>query len=174
MKSSQTVLMLGALVALSACATAGSQRSEARVAGSQCDSLADVSTQVGELLAASNVQRVEPSYEMRHYAGGPQPMHVSGAKLYVPAQPGMSAPYLERALSCYAASGEIAAAQPNDPLRVEGIRDVDVRGAGQSFRIAIIGSHQRSGEAIWERARALGDSQVTVEQIAAAGATPAL
>jgi hypothetical protein len=155
----------GLALATSGCGAAAHQQ-VSRGSELQC---ARVTDPVASQSLLSNAVRAEPIHHQRVYAGGPQADHVVGAKLYVPAEAGQSEAYLERVMSCRLESGQ-AGVQPNDPLGVEGVRHVAVRAAGSSFEVSIVGSDAQSGEAIWQRARALA-GQVGVEQVASIGVT---
>lgn len=157
------VTSAGLALAAAGCGAAAQHSQTAHVAGVQCASLSD--NQAAQVLSPGRVQGVEAIHAQRVYAGGPQNDHVIGAKLFVPAEAGASEAYLERALSCHAASA--SAAHPNDPLRVDGVRSVAVRSAGQRYEIAITGVDKRAGEAILQRAQGL-QSHVGVQQLAAA------
>lgn len=168
MRVHSTIAAVGVAVALGGCAGAAKQQATNSVAGTQCAALSDTDRQVSELYASGNVQQVKPIYRTEFVARAIQPRYVTGAELYVPAQPNMNQAYLERVLSCHAASN--SAAHPNDPLRVANIKDIDVEAVGQRFRVAITGADRSAGKAIWERARALANegTQVQVEQLSAA------
>lgn len=97
---------------------------------------------------------------------------LAGAKLYVPAEKGVTDAYLHRVASCYAASSA-AEAHPNDPLRPNGgIAAVDIESHRGSYAIAVTSEDEKTAEEIWQRAQAL-DSQgaVEVEQVAKAQPT---
>jgi hypothetical protein len=153
-----------ALVA-AGCGAAAQHTQSARVAGLECGGLADNEAQVAQLVSPDRVRGVEAVHYQRVYWSGPQNDHVIGAKLYVPAEPNMNEAYLERVLSCHAAG--TTAANPNDPLRVEGVSSVDVRSQGQRYEIVITGVDKRAGEEILQRAESL-QGQVGVKQLASA------
>lgn len=160
------VLTLGALTivsaALSACASAAPQP---RIAATNCSGLQSVAS-IRALYEPGNIQKVEPIYTTQILARAIQPTYVSGANVYVSAQPGLHEAYVERALSCHAATG--SAEDPRDPLIARGVVDVDVSSAGTMLRIAIRGADRAAGKDIWQRARALHDrGEVSVEQLSA-------
>ena len=161
-----TLMTLAAALAVTACGAATQQR-PTQVATSGCDGLGDVGATVASVYAAGNIEEVKPIYRKEFLARALQPRYVAGAALYVPAQEGMHGAYLQRVLSCHAVgAGDHAA----DPLRVEGVRRVDVREQGARMRIAISGEGRAAGKAILARARALQTqtSSVSVEQLSAA------
>jgi hypothetical protein len=160
-------ILAAALVTLAlGCGAATQPHTRGEVAGVRCDNLAGAERQVATLLAAENVQRVEPTYHEVFHRTGPQRMHVSGARIYVPGEPGLNEAYLARALSCHAASPAGIAARSNDPLRVEGVRAIAVEASGQSFAIAVTGVDRDAGAQIWQRAQALTRAtHVEVEQL---------
>jgi hypothetical protein len=160
------VMAFGVAVLASACGAASQRPETTTVAGVQCEGV-DVGQQVAQLYAPGNVERVEPLYRTEVLARAIQPRFVSGARLYVPAQQGMTQGYLERVLSCHAASS--SSAHPNDPLHAANVRDVDVEARGQRFVIDIHGEGRSAGKDILERARSLrdGSSNVEVRQLSA-------
>jgi hypothetical protein len=155
------VMAVGLALAIGGCSAAAQSRANPQIAGIQCEAIPDLDRQVAELYTPGNVHRVEPTYRTQFVARAVQPRYVSGAKLYVPAQQGVSQGYLERVLSCHAASQ--AGSHPNDPLRVANVRDVDVEARGQRFVIQIEGADRRAGGEIYQRARALRDPSTEVE-----------
>jgi len=159
------VTAAGLSLATLGCGTTLQQPSASRASELQCARVDDA----GPALSAGTVYRAEPIHYTRVYAGGPQPDYVIGAKLYLPAEPGQSEASLERAMSCQLASGR-AGAHPSDPLGAEGVRHVHVASAGSSFEVSIMGSDARSGEAVWQRARALA-AQVGIQQVASSGSS---
>lgn len=130
-------------------------------------------TALAGLYAPGKVMKVEPTYRQVFVARAIQPRFVSGAALYIPAERGMHEAYLERGLSCRAAS--LTRRDAQDPFAVDGVTDIDVKATGAMMRVSITGADRAAGKEIWERARELrrrGD--VSVEQMAAAGVRPAL
>jgi hypothetical protein len=150
--------------ALAGCGATAPQQARSEVAGVRCASLSDAQRQVSTLLAAQNVQRVEPTYHEVFHRSGPQRMYVSGARIYVPGEPGLNEAYLARALSCHAASPAGAAANASDPLRVDGVRSIAVQAFGQGFAISVTGVDRAAGAEIWQRADALSRAP-RVEQL---------
>lgn len=171
MRIETPIVMAALAVVFAGCAGAAAQqpRTELATAG-QCSGLDDIDQQVAELYA-NKISKVEPIHRTQFVARAIQPRYVAGAQLTVPAERGMTAAYLERTLSCHAAA-RTDAAHPNDPLRVEGVEDIDVEARGPSFRIAVTGLDRAAGKAIWQRARALEaqNTQVEVEQVASTAA----
>jgi hypothetical protein len=162
----QTIITAAGLALATGGCGAAAQQHVTRGSELQC---ARVTDPVASQFLVGNTVRAEPIHQHRTYAGGPQADHVVGAKLYVPAEAGQSEAYLERVMSCRLESGQ-AEAHSNDPLGVQGVRHVAVHSAGSSFVVSIVGSDAQSGEAIWQRARALA-GQVGVQQVASIGAT---
>lgn len=155
------LLALGALLSAVGCAGAAQTPARSPVASASCAGIPDLQQQVAELLAPGQVQRVEPLYRLEHRARAIQLRYVSGAKVYVPAERGMNDGYLERALSCHAASAE--SSQPNDPLRVANVHDIDVRTRGTLIEIQIEGADRAAGKQILERAQGLREPSTQVE-----------
>lgn len=166
MKLHATVLAVGLTSILGGCAASQSQ-AHSQVAASSCAGLSDVDRHVAELYAPGQIERVEPLQRREFLARSIERSYVAGAKLYVPAQQGVSQPYLERVLSCHAAAQ--TSQHPNDPLRVTAIESIDVSTAGSRFVVSIAGANRSAGKEIWQRARALHDtsSQVEVRQLSA-------
>lgn len=166
MRRHSMVMAFGVAVFATACGAASQRPESTTVAGVQCGGV-DVEQQVAQLYAPGNVERVEPLYRTEVLARAIQPRYVSGARMYVPAQQGMTQGYLERVLSCHAASS--ASSHPNDPMHAAAVRDVDVEARGQRFVIDIHGEGRSAGKQIFERARALrdGSSNVEVRQLSA-------
>ena len=153
-------------VALVGCAGAHSTQST-QVARADCRGL-EANEQVAALLAPGSVSNVQPVYRRSYPHRDVQPREIAGASMFVRAEPGMHPAYLERALSCHAASRTDALATANSPLRVEGVDDVDVSRAGPHVRVAITGADRRAADTILQRARSLEApaGHVHVEQIA--------
>ena len=166
-----TLTIAAAAAMLVGCGAASQPQSQLRVASARCDDLS--APAVAEVYAPKKVIKVEPTYERRIITRGTTLQYVSGANLYVPAQPGMNEAYLERVLSCHAAGAATAGDHPNDPLRVSGIEHVDVASAGPTMRIAIKGTNAQAGKAIYQRSQAYRQPQgaVSVEQLSAAPGT---
>jgi hypothetical protein len=170
MRTHKILIALALTSGLVGCAAQSTQR-PSQLALSDCASLSPNET-VAALYSPGKVRSVEPTYKQQFLARAIQPRFVSGAALYVPAEPGMTSAYLQRALNCHAAS--TASIHPNDPLRVAGVTTVTVSEAGPTMRISIQGEDRAAGKAIWERSQMLREQQaeVTVEQLSAAPAQP--
>lgn len=130
------------------------------------------------LYSPGKVQNAERLYQVKRDTSHPTTRaglatatrSLAGAKFYVPAERGLTAAYLERTLTCHSindhATAMGAVVHPNDPLRVDGVADVDVVEAGPSFAVSVIGKDRAAGEAIWQRADALQRStSVEVQQV---------
>jgi hypothetical protein len=156
------LITLGAVLGVAGCASSSEQVARNRITGTQCEALTDLDQRVQQLLTPSNIERVEPAYyEVPHFAG-PRPLYVAGADIYIPAEAGINQAYLERVLSCYAASSS-REDHAHDPLRAQGIRSISARESGQTFRVSIRGVDQASGKEIWKRAQALRKPAATIE-----------
>lgn len=156
------LIAAGVLLAATGCATTNQQAASQHVTGTRCDSLTDLDQRVHQLLAASNIERVTPAYHHVPHFDGPKPLYIEGAEIYIPAEAGINEAYLERALSCYAASRS-GTAQPHHPLRADGIRSISARESGQTFRVSIRGVDRKAGEEIWKRSQALRNASGTIE-----------
>lgn len=157
----RSTILLALVVVSAGCAGAAQSAPRSPVASANCSGLGNLEPQVAELLSPANVQRVEPLYRSEHRARAIQLRYVSGAKLFVPAQSGLTEGYVERALSCHAVSAR--SSQPNDPLTVANVHDVDVRTRGPLLEIQIEGANREAGKQILERANALRDPSAQVE-----------
>jgi hypothetical protein len=93
-----------------------------------------------------------------------------GTSLYVHAAPGVSAEYLERALSCHAVYGHPVG--QNDPLHPASgaVASVNVRSTGGGYEIRIKGQDLSTDQEIYQRAHDLASTTVQVEQLASSGA----
>ncbi|MDH5671550.1 MAG: hypothetical protein OEZ06_05330 [Myxococcales bacterium] len=163
-----TTLVALAFSLLGGCASSTTPVATAPVAAADCAGLQDVGQEVADLYAQGTVRHARPIYRTDFVARAIQPRYVAGASFDVPAPRSGSAAYLERALSCHAVSQIASVEHPNDPLRVAGVYDVDVKAVGPHMRISVIGDDRTAGDAIWKRTRALssGEGQVQVQQIA--------
>lgn len=167
MDFSKTGLVLGISVLLGACAGAQKPAPYNVAAGLDCKGVSGDA--VAQLYAPTGVKRVETLYRKEFIARAIQPTFVSGAALHVPAQPGMTAAYMQRALSCHAAQTASVDSRP-DPLRVAGVEQISVRESGAMMRVAITSNNREVAKQIVQQAEALRDARgdVTVEQLSAA------
>jgi len=172
MKNLGALLAAGLACAAIGCASAAHPQANTQIASTQCSGLADVNSQVADLYGAGQLARIEPLHREQFFARAVQQKYVAGAQLYVQAQQGWSAPYLDRVLSCHAVSQ--SSAHPNDPLRVANIESIAVTGRGPYFVVTIAGADRAAGKEIYQRARALRDpsSQVEVQQLSARDHVP--
>lgn len=169
-------LMIAATGLISLLGCAHAQSSHARqLATAQCGELSAADREFARAEALPRVERVEPYqlHDMRARATQ-QLTYTAGARLYVPAQKGWSAPYLERVLSCHAAATD--AGRANDPFQVAGVSDIDVARLGTRYVITISGQTREAGHQIWHRAEALRDqnARVEVRQLSQNPTSPAL
>lgn len=164
----RTILLSAAAVSLLACSNAGGKPSVAASAG--CAQLGDVRQAATALYAPGNLYAAKPVRKKIFNARAIQPERTMGADLYLHAQQGVTPEYVERVLSCHAASG--TAAHPNDPLHPESgrIAELSVRSAGPSLAVRVIGDSPATGKEIYQRAEAMTSSSgsVSVEQVASA------
>lgn len=168
--------MKSLLVPIALAATLGGCAAQTAQRPSQL-ALADCAKMNAELAASAlyapgKVMSVQPLYRQEFLARAIQPRYVSGATMYVPAENGVTRAYLQRALTCHAAS--TVSVHGSDPLRVAGVTAVSVSEAGSAMRISIEGEDRAAGKAIYERARTLQQQsgEVSVEQISAAPFQP--
>ena len=161
MRIRSTLFAFGAALALAGCASS-QQAKPSQTALSDCSGLGE---RTATDLYAGKIKHVEPIHRQEFLARAIQPRYVSGANLYIAAEPGMTRAYLERVLTCHATSG--ASSLQSDPLRADGVVKIGVSEVGPSMRIAVEGGDRRSGADIWERAVALRNQQgaVSVQQL---------
>jgi hypothetical protein len=162
-------------IALMGCGAAATQAPSTTTSQAHaCSGVTDLDSQVAAVYAPSAVSKVEALYtkpgvydEARFPVRAYRPSHhVEGASLYVPAPAHTSPAYLERALSCYAGGAGSSQQLGNDPLRVDGVKDVDVRAVGSALRIDIRAEGREAGERVLEAARVM-QSNVGITQLAA-------
>jgi len=168
MKLLKSGMVAAVIVTGAACGATTQQASSTVARGASCNQVQNLDQQVAQVYDLARVRHAEPLYTQRFLARAIQPREVIGAELYVDAEAGVSQPYLERVLSCHAAG--TSAANPNDPLRAQNIRDLDVRVQGRQFVIAVHGADRNAGREIWQKAQALLQSggSVEVQQLSAA------
>jgi hypothetical protein len=161
--------MLIATLALAAagCATTGGQTLTSQ-APSQTQPCSDLQERVAQVYHPSQITAARPVYRTRFLARAAQPRFVAGAELTLPAEHGVTHPYLQRVLGCYAASANEL--HPNDPLAHPNVHAVRVESRGSSFVIEVTGRDSASGRQIWERAKALTapSGSVEIQQLSAA------
>lgn len=126
--------------------------------------------QVGEspnYLAPGKVSAVRRVTRTEHIARAIQAERTAGADIFVHAEPGLTPDYLQRALSCQAESNASSA----NVLRDEsGKVAISVRSEEGRLAVRAVSADPRVGERIWQRASALREPAVTVEQVATLGA----
>lgn len=176
MKLLETGLLAAIILTGAACAASTQQQASTTVAqGAACDRVENLEHQVARVYKLAHVRDAQPLYTQRFLARAIQPREVIGAELYVDAEPGVNQPYLQRVLSCHAAASSTA--HPNDPLRTQNVRALDVRMQGHQFVIAVTGADRQAGREIWQKSQALLQSggNVQVQQLSAAeSAEPSL
>jgi hypothetical protein len=174
MKIRNLMIAAAGMTSLLGCAHTQSN-AQTQLAAAQCGELSTGDREFARNEALPRVDRVEPykQHDMRTRATQ-QLTYTAGARLYVPAQQGWSAPYLERVLSCHAAASDSGAA--SDPFQVAGVSNVDVDSHGSRFVITIAGQTREAGSQIWQRAEALRDqnARVEVRQLSENATTPAM
>lgn len=167
MQLTKAGLALGFTVLLGACA--GAQKpTPPSVANLDCNNLDRDA--VAQVYAPTNVKQVETLYRTEFRARAIQARFVHGAAIHVPAQPGMNAAYVQRALSCHAV--QKGGIDGPDPLRVAGVERIRVSEAGAMMRIAVTSSDHATAKEIAKQAKQLaeGRGEVRVEQLSAAPA----
>jgi hypothetical protein len=172
---SMAVIAVGAVLGTAGCATTTSQQlAYNHSAGKRCESLKDLDQRVQKLLSAHSIERVEPAFHETPHFAGPSPLFVEGAEIYIVADADTNEAFVERTLSCHAASSGTQT-QPNDPFRVHGIRSISTQSVGHTIRVSIRGIDREAGEEIWKRTQTLrGVGRVDVQQLGAAEHVPGL
>ena len=155
------------ILALVGCASAPTRTATATAA---CEGI-DSGAEAAKIYAEASSGTARRLVGEKHKARALQVRYTEGAEVTLPAPAGMSGEYIQRVLSCHAASGA-APAHPNDLVH-GATASVKVESAGPGYRIAVRASNADEGEQIWEKAQALTQSggAVEVEQVSAA--TPA-
>lgn len=163
--------IIAAAIALGAVACANTATSQTNTAsGGQlaCSELPAESAQLRNLvLTPGATNSAKPVTETRVIARAHQPTVVVGAEVSLPAPQGVTQQYLERVLTCHAAStAQAHAADPFHPS-VGQVTDVAIRSNGGTFAIQIRGENPATGREILARAQALTTpaADVTVEQV---------
>jgi hypothetical protein len=167
MQLTKAGIALGFTVLLGACA--GAQKPAApSVAHLDCRNVDHAA--LAQVYAPTNVKQVETLYRTEFRARAIQARFVHGAAIHVPAQPGMNAAYVQRALSCHAVQG--GAVDGPDPLRVAGVERIRVSEQGAMMRIAVTSSDHSTAKEIAKQAKQFAESrgEVRVEQLSAATA----
>lgn len=170
-------LIIATATALGAVACANSATPSANTAtGGQlaCSQLPAESAQLRDLVLTPGATNGATAVtETRVIARAHQPTVVVGAEVSLPAPQGVTQQYLERVLTCHAASG--AAAHAADPFHptAGAVKDVAIRSHGGTFAIQIRGENPATGREILARAQALTTpaADVTVEQVGQGAST---
>jgi len=112
---------------------------------------ADVTADGGLLYA--QIYEAEPIKKKPPRVKAILPKQILGAKMYLNAEKGVTKEYLHRAAMCHMKAN--TPAYEHDPLRVDGIKSLQVYPAGGAFIIALTGEDRSAGKQIWERAETL-------------------
>jgi hypothetical protein len=144
--------------------------------GASCSSLEGSQETLAELYKPGTIYRADPIEETVFHARASTPVYVMGASLKVRAEPGMSAPYMQRVLACHAASG--GAVHPNDPLFPKSgtLAKLSVEESKFGFAINVVGDSRKTGEEILKRAETLTGqgANVDVQQVSNLSRTSSL
>lgn len=150
-------------VAVLAGGCASTQAPSTQVARASCEVDAGEKAFAAKYLQPSRVQTVSRVSEKDFRARAIQPRRTVGADLYVAAEEGVSAEYLERVLSCHAQSGQ--ALHTADPFHaLSGEVQVRVSSAPAGYRIRVTGSTPEAGREIWNKASSLTKSSSLQEE----------
>ena len=153
---------------LAGCNASSQQAPRAVASASGCEDVAQGNEMLARFYEPGAVVGAEPIKERTFKARAIQPVQTMGAQLHVRAEPGMTAPYLERVLACHVASGK--AMHPNDPLKAgDGmIASLGVSERSRGFAVNVVAATPEAGREIWRRAEAFARTggSVDVEQLA--------
>lgn len=140
--------------------------------GASCGTLAEGDQLLGMLYAPGAIYSAKPIEKRIFKARANQPIRTMGATLYIKALPEMNAPYVQRLLSCHAASPENA--HPNDPIHPSSgpIASLDVREAKHGFAVEVMANDPKVGEEIWKRAESLANYKGAVPNKQAGASRP--
>lgn len=169
MMNSKWFLVLAAGACFS-CAASPQGPSNTLASAASCQELAKTEQVVANLYAPGHVYAAEPLKTTAFHSRTDRPVRLYGASLYTRAEPGMTGPYMERALRCHAAYGR--ATHPNDPLHpAEGeVNGLVVEAVDGSYAIHIRGNSYKTGNEILQRAHSLSGQSTSIqaEQVGAA------
>lgn len=134
-----------------------------------CERLTDVDQTVSRLLTSGEAYDAGEATTTAPGGGyfGPSTEIIrTGAEIRLHAQPGVTAPYLQRVLECHAAYGRRL--HPNDPFHPANgfVTSVAVFPAGNSYIVQLAGSDANANDEILERARTL-TARSSAEQVSA-------
>lgn len=159
---------LVALSAVFAAACASTSPTPNVASTAACEQLGNSNTALEAFYRPGNVYSAHKAENDMFIGRASIPKQLVGAELSMHAQPGVDDAYMQRVLSCHAASGH--SAHPNDPLVPDHgrVAEVDVSSSGDSLRIRVTGSDRATAESIWRRAQAFAaeSGAVRVEQVA--------
>lgn len=127
-----------------------------------CEQLGDAP----DYLAPGKVSAVRKVTRTEHVARALQVERTAGADVFVNAEPGLTPDYLQRAISCQADAGSATARLLGDERAKVAI---SVRSDAGRLAVRATSSDHRVAERLWERANALTQPAVTVEQVATLG-----
>jgi hypothetical protein len=103
------------------------------------------------ILASHHVSSVQP-YKVQQRVGRGVTTHLAGAQLFVQAEPGLTAEWLELELTRHIASMRATPGMKDCALDVDDVR-VKVDSAGPGFSVKIIAEDPRHAEEVLRRAR---------------------
>lgn len=160
MKSLSRVSLV--LVALSAAACGVSEPERSKVAAQACGTLGDPAKATAPFYETGNVYAARPVSRVVSRTRAFENRQLVGAELYMHATPGMTAEYLQRALSCHASG--TSDAHPNDPLRPRGhVDEVGVRSTGAGFTVVVTSNDTTTAKEIWQRSQAFAGEAASVD-----------
>lgn len=162
-------ITLALSLTLGGCASTGAS-SPTVAAGAACSQVAANDPTLAAFYEPGAIRNARELRRTEFLARAIQPTRTVGAELQVHARPGMTAEYLQRALSCHAAGS--APRHPNDPLHPSqgAVAELTVRSSGTAFTVSVRGDSYDTGKEIWNRAESFAAQSTSsaVEQVAVA------
>jgi hypothetical protein len=148
---------------LSGCSAQPPVRAESARLG--CEQLGDAART--DYFAPGHVSGVSRVTRVDHVSRATPVVRTAGADIYLNAQPGMTPAFVERVLSCQAASQQTA----QSPIASSAGRvAISVRNDAGRIAVRALGSNRQASEDVWQKARALAQP-VDVEQVASLSAS---
>jgi hypothetical protein len=141
-------IALAILALAPACRPAATPEERAAAA---CEGVADDESRKGLFPYREDIERVEP-YKVE--VSSKEPARLAGATLYLRAEPGVTAEWLERVLACHLSHRIPCPDGDRCPLEVGPLR-VDARSAGPTFVVDVRARDPEAARETLRRARAL-------------------
>lgn len=157
-----------AALAIALIASAAPAKQPTVAAGAACEQLGDTSALLALVYEPGTFYAARKVEKNVFRARAIQTTQARGAALYMRAEAGLTGEYLERALSCHAASTQTV--HPNDPLHPSSgtVSDVSVHSASNGFAVVVMAEDGQTGREIWRRAELIAEPSgaIRLEQLA--------